>query len=85
MPQELSHHAIGNNIAVDNSIRETLKVFNLIRGCLELDSPGYVLDHGEFQLTGPLSEFTPNQFGGLFRGECLHHILSQIQEPAPIK
>ena len=85
MTKEGGHQFVGDDIAVDGRVCEALEVFDFIGCCFELNGSGFVLDHGEFQLTGPLSEFTADQLGRFFGGECFHHILSHAQAPAPTK
>jgi len=66
MTNEGGHQLVGDDIAVDVRVAEALEVFDLIGRCFELDGSGFGFDHGEFQLTGPLSEFTADQFAGFF-------------------
>jgi hypothetical protein len=75
MTKEGGHQLGGDDIAVDGSVAEALEVFDFIGCCFELDGSGFVFDHGKSQLTGPLSEFTADQLGRFFGGECFHHIL----------
>jgi hypothetical protein len=49
MLEELGHEVVGDNVAVDGWVAEALEVFEVVGG-------GFVLEDGEFGLTGPLSE-----------------------------
>ena len=85
MTKEGGHQLVGDDIAVDGGIPYHLEVFDFIDRGFDLDGAGFVFNDDEIRLSAPLLKFTADQLGGFFGGECLHHILSHTQAPAPMK